>query len=409
MSGISAMGTTYNLPNYHGELFAITPADTPLLSAIGGLTGGGQTDSTQFEWQTYDLRDPSQPNVLEGATAPTAQARVRANVFNVCQIHQEKVSVSYTKQAATGRYATPSAAPYAQASGVANPVVNELDWQIAQAIKTIARDVNWSFINGRYALPTSNAVARKTRGILEAITTNVTDKGTNVQTGASSATDTITPAAAHSFSAGDLIVFDSVGAMTNVTAGKVYYIHSVGTTSTFKVKTTAGTTGGTALTLGTSSADISYHQVWTTALTTDHIETAIQGIFDNGGLSGGIPTMLVGSRQKRAITAAYATSYGKAVPLVQGERVGGVAVDTVLTDFGQFAILLDRAMPQDAIAFLSLDQLRPVFLNVPGKGVFFEEALAKTGASDDVQIYGEIGLEYGNEKAHGVLRGLAVG
>ena len=31
------------------------------------------------------------------------------------------------------------------------------------------------------------------------------------------------------------------------------------------------------------------------------------------------------------------------------------------------------------------------------------EPLAKTGASDDVQIYGEIGLEYGNEKAHGCL------
>jgi hypothetical protein len=40
MSGIVGMGTTYNLPNYVGELFAITPEDTPLLSSIGGLTGG---------------------------------------------------------------------------------------------------------------------------------------------------------------------------------------------------------------------------------------------------------------------------------------------------------------------------------------------------------------------------------
>ena len=36
----------------------------------------------------------------------------------------------------------------------------------------------------------------------------------------------------------------------------------------------------------------------------------------------------------------------------------------------------------------------------------FEEELAKTGASDKSQIYGEIGLEYGNQAAHGVLRGL---
>lgn len=407
MSGITAMGTTFNLPNYHGELFSLTPATTPLLSAIGGLTGGMQTDATQFEWQTYDLADRSQPGALEGATAPTAEGRVRSNVRNVVQIHHKKVSVSYTKQAATGQYATPSSAPYVQASGAATPVT-ELDWQVEQAIKEIAGDVNYSFIRGRYALPSDNSTARKTKGLLQAITTNVTDKGTNVQTGASSATDTITPAAAHSFSAGDLIVFDSVGDMTNVKVGEVYYIYSVSTTVSFKVKSTSGTSGGTAITLGTSSANVDYHQVWTTTLTTDHIETAVQGVWDNGGLRGGVPVFLVNSRQKRAISAAYATSYGKANPLINGNSVGGVAVQTVLTDFGEIGIMLDSDMPKDAIAIVSMDMLAPVFMNTPGKGVFFEEPLAKTGSSDDVQIYGEIGLKYGSEKAHGVLRGLAI-
>ena len=42
--------------------------------------------------------------VLEGAAAPTAQARSRSQVTNVCQIHQEKVSVSYSKLAAVGRH-----------------------------------------------------------------------------------------------------------------------------------------------------------------------------------------------------------------------------------------------------------------------------------------------------------------
>jgi hypothetical protein len=96
MSGITGIGTTFNLPNYHGELFALTPDETPFLSAIGGLTGGGQTSSVEFEWQTYDLRDPNQQTRVrvEGATAPGAEARVRSNVRNVAQIHQEKVSVS---------------------------------------------------------------------------------------------------------------------------------------------------------------------------------------------------------------------------------------------------------------------------------------------------------------------------
>ncbi|MEU7366631.1 polysaccharide deacetylase family protein [Streptomyces hygroscopicus] len=52
MSGITGMATTFDLPNYAGELFALTAADTPLLSAIGGLTGGGMTSGVEFEWQT---------------------------------------------------------------------------------------------------------------------------------------------------------------------------------------------------------------------------------------------------------------------------------------------------------------------------------------------------------------------
>ncbi|MEU1454414.1 SU10 major capsid protein [Streptomyces avermitilis] len=171
MAGITGMGTTFDLPNYAGELFALTPADTPLLSAIGGLTGGGMTSGVEFEWQTYDLRDPSQRTRVEGATAPTSEERVRANVRNVVQIHQEKVSVSYTKQAAVGQLATPQSAPYRGVDG-ANPVSNELDWQVAQTLKSIALDVNYSFINGSFSNPSTNATARKTRGLLTAISTN---------------------------------------------------------------------------------------------------------------------------------------------------------------------------------------------------------------------------------------------
>ena len=104
MAGISALGTTYNLPNYTGVLFGLTPADTPFFSAIGGLTGGMQTTSTEFEWQTYDLRDASQPAILEGADAPALTGRARANVTNVCQIHHSALGVSYTKLAAVGQH-----------------------------------------------------------------------------------------------------------------------------------------------------------------------------------------------------------------------------------------------------------------------------------------------------------------
>ncbi len=40
---------------------------------------------------------------------------------------------------------------------------------------------------------------------------------------------------------------------------------------------------------------------------------------------------------------------------------------------------------------------------VPGKGNFFLESLAKTGAADKYQIYGQCGLDYGAEWYHGKI------
>ncbi|GLW91784.1 SU10 major capsid protein [Actinokineospora globicatena] len=404
MSLITGMGTTFNLPNYVGELFGLTPEETPLLSAIGGLTGGGMTTAVEMEWQTYDLRDPGQRTKVEGATAPTAEERTRDRVRNVVQIHQEKVSVSYTKQAAKGQIATPSADPYRGVPGT-NPVQSELDWQVAQAVKGIALDVNWSFWNGQYSNPTTNATARKTRGLLQAITTNKITKATSTVTGLSSATDTITETST-GLANDDKIVFTNTGDATNIVAGRVYYVVSK-STNAFKVATSQG---GSALTLGTSTSNIDYLKPWTTTLTTDVIDDLVQKAYDNGGMSEQFTAVLAcNSSQKRAITKAYADAYGKSVMVTENARsIAGVSVETVQTDFGRLGLMLDRHLPQDALAALSLEQLRPVMLSIPDKGVFFEEPLAKTGASDEVQIYGEIGLEYGSERAHAQVRGLKV-
>ena len=177
MSTVTGMGTTFNLPNFHGELIAVSPADTPLFSLSGGLTGGQMTTATAFEWQTEDLRDPEIRARLEGADAPTEESRARANVENVVQIFQEAITTSYTKQAATGQYTTPSSAPYASADGSPNPVLSEHDHQIMNALKTVARDVNYSFWHGTKVKPTTNATARQTGGLLSVVTTNRTATG----------------------------------------------------------------------------------------------------------------------------------------------------------------------------------------------------------------------------------------
>jgi len=48
-----------------------------------------------------------------------------------------------------------------------------------------------------------------------------------------------------------------------------------------------------------------------------------------------------------------------------------------------------------------------VFCPVPGKGLLFYDEVAKSGASNGGQLYGQIGLDYGAEEYHGTITGLA--
>ncbi len=312
MAGISGLGTTYNLPNYVGELFNISPEDTPFLSAIGGLTGGVSVNSTVFTWSSYDLRDAADDRQrVEGADAPTAEGRVRANGSNVLEIHQEQVSVTYTKQAATNQFA--GTAPFV---GGANAVQDELAWQLQQEFKQIARDVEASFITGTYQMPSNNSTPRKTRGVLEAIATNVVDCN------------------------------DAV-------------------------------------------------------LTADDVLDLMQEVWENGGIQESeTRTLLVNAALKRKLTSLFVTdkSYQEAT-----RNVGGVNLQTIETDFGLTNLVLSRYVPVDTIIVASLEECAPAFMEIPGKGHFFAEPLAKTGASEKVQVYGEIGLRYGNERKHGKI------
>jgi hypothetical protein len=89
---------------------------------------------------------------------------VRGEVRNVVQIFQEAVTTSYTKQAATGQYQTTGSAPFFQADGLGMDGTpgNEHSWQVQQALKQIARDVNYVFWNGSLVIPTDNTTSRQT-------------------------------------------------------------------------------------------------------------------------------------------------------------------------------------------------------------------------------------------------------
>lgn len=402
MAGITGQATTFNSPNYVGELFQVTPTDTPFLSAIGGLTGGRAADATLFQWQGYDLRDADKLRQrVEGANAPTAESRVRFNVNNVVEIHHEALEISYTKLAATGQYnSTGSSHPGSVGVGGSNPVLDEMSWQTRQALVQIARDVEKSFIGGTFNNPSTNATARRTRGILQATATNAVDKATLLSGGGATIATNGTITETHAFVGGEAVVARALttGAVGVLDEDQIYYVVNPVSTTTFQI---ARRVGGTAITFaGTGGADF----YTLAALDEATVIDLLQQVWDNGGIrEQETATLMSNSTLKRALTKIFVTdkNYREVT-----RNVGGVSVQTIETDFGILNIMLNRYMPSGALSVVSLNECAPRFLPIPGKGYLFAEELAKTGAADKSQIYGEVGLEYGNEMAHGKLLGV---
>lgn len=81
---------------------------------------------------------------------------------------------------------------------------------------------------------------------------------------------------------------------------------------------------------------------------------------------------------------------------------------TYLTPFGRLNFLEGghRYQPNGTAGFYRLPSCRNVLQPVPGKGNFFYEALAKTGAGESGHIYGQWGLDYDHEWLHGKITGL---
>lgn len=114
--------------------------------------------------------------------------------------------------------------------------------------------------------------------------------------------------------------------------------------------------------------------------------------------------LFVNAATKVKISADY-TNSGLLAP--RDRMVGGVAVDTLVTDFGTISIVLDRYMPSNVAGLFDMSVVKPALLPIPNKGLFFIEPLAKTGSTDKAQLYGEIGLQYGPESFHGKITAIA--
>jgi Family of unknown function (DUF5309) len=172
MADVAGQATTYNLPNYVGEFFFLTAADTPFKSMAMSAGGLRRVASKTFTWQTGSNPAAAQPAILEGAD-PTYQEQDRAEVSNVVQIFQYGVEISYTKLAATQQVADAASPVLGE-----QPITNEQELQEALKLDRCAEDMELSFLTGAFQNPTDNMTGRKTRGIITATTTNAVAAGT---------------------------------------------------------------------------------------------------------------------------------------------------------------------------------------------------------------------------------------
>lgn len=137
--------------------------------------------------------------------------------------------------------------------------------------------------------------------------------------------------------------------------------------------------------------------------------TALKAVVDVGGPIGEGKVLMANSDQIAQISAELATKN-----LAPRDRtIYGVNVQTVVTPFGNLNILFNRHVNQGEAFVISPDHFRlwSRFItpheDIPG-GISFSYTLGREGNRTTKALYNSIGLEYGLEKAHAKITGLAV-
>lgn len=312
MSDVYAMSG--NTPNYSGMLFNKGNTKTPFSTMIGAKRK--YTNHTEFvTGQEFETAQGSQPSISEAQslTAPESSVLKREQKTNVTQIFQESVGISYAKESNMGTLSGLNVA-----GQQANPI-NEEDFQVAAKMAKIGQDIEYTFINGTFHKSTGDTDANQSRGLLNAITSNILDAD------GKPLTFMLVCEALKS-------IKESNGDITNIVLG-------LDSTSRLQLNADAVANG---LTIAES-----------------------------------------------------------------GRGINGIAVDKVITPLGTVYLRDLKYLPAGTIALFDPFIMAPVEQLVPGKGNFFIEELAKTGAGTKKQIFGQIGLDHGPEWYSAKITGLS--
>lgn len=309
-----AIATSFGVLNYSGMLFNKGNTRCPLSSIIGGRAK--TTNHVEFvTGQEYTTAGGTQPAISETAslTAPEATIVTRTQKTNVTQIFQETVGISYGKMSNMGTLSGINIANQQE-----NPM-NELDFQVAAKMQKVNRDIEFTFVQGTYNKATTDSTVNKTRGLTEAIESNV------------------------------IAMASKPLGLWNIADGvkKVYE----------------------------ANAPQDGLVLWCDATTMFQINAdAVQN-----GL-----TVIPAARE-----------------------INGIKLSSVVTPLGVVYLYLGEFLPKGTALLLNLDVISPVYQPVPGKGNFFLEQLAKTGAGEQYQLFGQIGLDHGPEWYHAKFTGIA--
>ena len=103
---------------------------------------------------------------------------------------------------------------------------------------------------------------------------------------------------------------------------------------------------------------------------------------------------------------ADATQNGLTI-VPSAREINGIQLSELITPLGRVYLYEGEYLPTATAFLLNLGVLAPVYQPVPGKGNFFLEDLAKVGAGDLKQLFGQIGLDHGPEWFHGKFTNLS--
>jgi hypothetical protein len=139
------------------------------------------------------------------------------------------------------------------------------------------------------------------------------------------------------------------------------------------------------------------------ALSWDMVTECLAKIHKQGGI---INNYILGVDSTAMIQLNKAAIDNKMTIVPASREVNGLALSTIVTPLGNVALVLIDTLPAGTAVIFNPAMMHPVYQPVPGKGNFFLEPLAKVGASEKYQIYGELGLDHGQEYLSGKITGI---